>query len=110
MKEKLLQLVTKWRFWLSFQFLLILILIIIGHVRERNALDRIFGSRFGEAFIGFIGTILGFPSGIYFFFTEKIPNNSVFMAYVLPAIYYPIFFFLVWYVTKQKRNWKLIAI
>ena len=115
MKEKNFKIVSKWRFWLSFQFLLIILLNIIGHVREGNTFDRIFGSRLGEAFVGFIGTILGFPSGIYFLFTDdtKLMNTWLhgrFIAYILPAIYYPIFFLSVWYITKQKRNWKLITI
>jgi len=110
MKEKFFKLVSKWRFWLSFQFLLIFVLNIIGHLREGNTLDRIFGSRLGEAFIGFIGTVLGFPSGIYFFFTDDTKIHGTFITYVLPAIYYPLFFILVWYITKQKRNWKLIAL
>ncbi len=114
MKKRLAELTHTWRFWLGLQFLLIFVLNIIGHVREKNALHLIFGSRLGEALIGLIGTILGFPSGIYFFFTTdtRLANtwlHGAFIAYTLPAIYYTLFLLCIWYITKQKRNWKIVA-
>lgn len=119
MEEKFLHTVTKWRCWLGFQFLLIFIINIIGHVRQGNTLGEIFGSDLPFTLFGLFITILGFPSGIYFFFTsgdlEDIRLSSTwlngrFIGIIWPAIYYPIFFFLIRHITKQKRNWKLIAI
>jgi hypothetical protein len=105
------ELITKWRFWIGFQFLLIIILNIIGHLREGNGLIEIFGYGSGMTLAGFIGTILGFPLGIYFLLVVRARLIDVGVwIYVLPAIYYPLFFTLVWYITKQKRKWKFLAI
>ena len=115
MKERIFKIIDQRRFWFSFQLSLIFLLNIVGHIREGNTPQRIFGSRLGEAFLGFVGTILGFPSGMYFLFTDQTRGLSkgplsLFIAYIIPAIYYSAFFFSVIYIAKHKKYWRIVAI
>lgn len=102
--------VTKWKFWLLLQSSLIIILYIIGNIRAGNAIDKIFGERALEALVGFIATIIAFPLGFYFLFTDQNPkSNNPLLVFGTAIIFYTLFFILVWYITKKKKYYKIIA-
>ncbi len=104
--------ISKWKFWLSFQASLIMVLYIIGNIRSGNTIERIFVDRPLEAAFGFMGTIVGFPSGYLFLFFDKnfLSNKSVGFIYLSALIYYILFFVLVWYMSKKKEYYKFIAV
>ncbi len=102
------KLITKRWFWINFQFLLIIVLNVIGHIQAGNSFNQIF-HKLGAMFWMLVVTIIGFPSGIFFFFIKELRDLPI-LPQITAAIYYPLFLFLVWYITKQKRNWRLIAI
>ena len=113
MKKKFFSFFKMWPFWIGLQATLIILLNIIGHMRAENNLHDIL-LKPGMAVIGFFITVLGFPSGIYFFYNDgsKAHTGSLWTLFVLilPFVYYPLSFFLIRYIQKEKRHWRWIAI
>lgn len=112
MKESFFSLIKKWPFWIGLQISLLALLTLIGTIRAGNSFHALF-TRYEEGLVNILATILGFPSGIYFLFhPQGSPSGllGIFFAWVVPALYYPTFLFLVWYITKEKENWKWIAV
>lgn len=108
MKKNILNTST---FWIVFQFLLLLGLNIIGHVRAGNHFENPTLHNLIWVIYGFIGTIVGFPSGMYFFFYDTgTYANNLLLFYIIPVLYYPLFGLLVWYITTLKKYWRYAAI
>lgn len=110
MKEKFLNTINKPRSWFLFHAILILALNIIGHIRAENTLHEMYVN-LGETCVGFVGTILAFPLGIYFFFADQMRGIfSSLIVLLIPALYYPAFFILVSRITTYKKYWKVVAL
>ncbi|MFC1722725.1 hypothetical protein ACFL0V_01170 [Nanoarchaeota archaeon] len=108
------KIVTNWKFLLSLQSALIILLYIIGNIRSFEENSKIFISRIPEAIVNLVGTILGFPSGIYFLFTTKRifagGITGALVAYLVPLVYYSLFIVGLVYIAKKKKYFKKIAL
>lgn len=113
MHNKFYNLLSKWRFYVSLQFLFIALLNIIGHVRAESSIHRIFESHFVETVMFFVVTIIAFPSGILALLSLGANPAHVFgqlIFFIIPAIYYPLFIYTLWYIAHQRKNWRKYAL